>query len=105
MQYGGSNIQHLVERPSNALLERCRSLLWQELKGPMLQDGIVEEASRLIAKEVSEFQGRFPNLVRAKGVAEQFVSNIMSLLKLRYPGCFAISDVSACRTVLQSGES
>jgi hypothetical protein len=91
LQYGGQNISHLVERPQDALLERCRSLLWEELKGPMFRDEIVEEASRLLTREVSEFRSRFPGLVRSKGLADQLVRNVVDLLRLRYPNCFAVS--------------
>jgi hypothetical protein len=38
LQYGGRNIKHLVEHPSDDLLERARSELWEELKGPMPTD-------------------------------------------------------------------
>lgn len=89
--YGGLNIKHVTERPDNILLEKCRSLLWEELKGPMFRDGIVEEANRLLTRNVSEFQSRFPNLLRSKGVAAQLVENIIDLLKLRYPNCFSVS--------------
>lgn len=91
LQYGGSNVRHLAERPENALLEKCRSMLWQELKGPMFRDGVVEEANQLLTRHVSEFQGRFPTLLRSKGVAAQLVENVTDLLKLRYPNCFAVS--------------
>jgi hypothetical protein len=89
--YGGKNIRHLAERPENALLERCRSLLWQELKGPMFRDGIVEEANQLLSRSVSEFQSRFPNLLRSKGVADQLVKNVLGLLRFRYPNRFSVS--------------
>ena len=89
--YGGFNIRHLAERPENALLEKGRSLLWQELKGPMFRDGIVEEANQLLSRSVSEFQSRFPNLLRSKGVANQLVENVVELLRLRYPNCFGVS--------------
>lgn len=89
--YGGLNIRHLAERPENALLEKCRSILWQELKGPMLSDGIVEEANQLLSRSVSEFQSRFPNLLRSKGVADQLVENVLDLMRLRYPNRFGVS--------------
>jgi hypothetical protein len=91
LQYGGRNVAHLVERPPDQLLERCRSLLWSELKGPMFEDRIVEEASQLLARHVSEFRARFPALVRSKGLAGQLVRNVVDLLRLRYPSSFGVS--------------
>jgi len=91
LQYGGANVQHIAERPDNLLLERCRSLLWEELKGPMFRDSIVEEASTLLIRSVSEFQARFPSLAKSKGVASQLVENVVDLLRLRYPNRFAVS--------------
>jgi hypothetical protein len=102
LQYGGRNVAHLVERPPDPLLERCRSLLWSELKGPMFEDRIVEEASQLLARHVSEFRARFPALVRSRGLANQLVENIMSLLRLRYPNRFAVSPPTP---VLESEEN
>jgi hypothetical protein len=89
--YGARNLSHLIERPQDPLLERCRSLLWSELKGPMFRDEIVEEASRLLMREVSEFRARFPGLLRSKGLADQLVRNVVDLLRLRYPNSFAVS--------------
>jgi len=91
MQYGGLNIKHKVERPANRLLENCRSILWQELKGPMLRDEIVEEANRLLTREVRMFQAQHAPLVRSKNLAEHLVSRVVEVLKLRYPGCFTVS--------------
>lgn len=91
MQYGGANIKHKVERPTNRLLENCKSLLWQELKGPMPRDEIVEEANRLIMREVRMFQAQHAPLVRSKKLAEHLVSRVFQVLKLRYPGCFTVS--------------
>jgi hypothetical protein len=102
MQYGGRNIAHFVERPTDPLLERCRSLLWEELKGPMFKDGIVEEASRLLTREVSSFRARFPGLLRSKGLADQLVRNVVDLLRLRYPNRFAVSSPTP---VLESEEN
>jgi hypothetical protein len=91
MHYGGLNIKHNVERPANRLLENCRSLLWQELKGPMPRDEIVEEANRLLTREVRMFQAQHAPLVRSKKLAEHLVSRVVEVLKLRYPGCFTVS--------------
>lgn len=88
LEYGGLNIKHLAEHPADSLLERGKSELWQELKGPMFEDSIVDEASRLLAKEVSGFRARYPGLVRSKGLANQLVRNVLSLLRLRYPNRF-----------------
>jgi hypothetical protein len=54
----------------------------------MFEDRVVEEATRLLAKEVSQFRAKYPELVRARGVASQLVSNVIALLKLRYPNRF-----------------
>ena len=86
--YGGQNIAHLVERASNSFLERCKSLLWGELKGPMLPDGTVEEANRLLVKEVIDFRARYPMLAKSKRAAEQIVENVMGKVRLRYPAYF-----------------
>jgi hypothetical protein len=99
LQYGARNVQHLAERPQDPLLERCRSLLWEELKSAMLSDGVTEEASRLLVRHVSEFRARFPSLLRAQGLASQLVENVMELLRLRYPNRFGVS----ASAVLSSG--
>jgi hypothetical protein len=88
LQYGARNIEHLAEAPDDALLERCKSQLWQELKGPMLPDWITEEATRLMVREVTTFRRNYPGLVRSKGLGDQLVRNVLSLVKLRYPGRF-----------------
>lgn len=88
LQYGALNIKHEVEKPTDPLLERAKSLLWAELKGPMFDDRVVEESTRLLAREVSLFRAKFPNLVRSKGLAQQLVENIVTLLKVRYPNRF-----------------
>ena len=91
LAYGATNISHLCERPDDPFFERCKSMLWEELKGAMLDDGVTEEASRLLTMEVSEFRYRYPGLTRAKGVADQIVGNVMALVRLRYPGRFTVS--------------
>ena len=85
MQYGGRNVAHLVESSPDPLLERAKSLLWQELKEIMPSDSVVEESSRLLARELTEFRAKYPGL-NPQGLASQLVKNILSLLALRYPG-------------------
>ena len=87
-QYGALNVKHLAEHPDDSLLERAKSKLWEELKGPMFEDRVVEEATRLLTKEVSQFRAKYPELVRARGVSSQLVSNVVALLRLRYPNRF-----------------
>lgn len=94
LNYGGTNIKHLLERAENPLLERSKSLLWEALKGPALPDGVVEQASRLLIKEVKEFEYRYPGLIRSHKVASQLVENVLDLVVLRYPRlkeCFGVS--------------
>lgn len=85
LRYGGRNIKHLVERPRNPLLERCKSDLWEELKEVMPPAGVVEEASLLLTNEVHEFQRRYPSLVSSTKARGQLVENVMKVLRLRYP--------------------
>jgi hypothetical protein len=85
LSYGGQNVKHLVERPKNSLLERCKSDLWQALKEAMPPAGVVEEASLLLSKEVIEFQRRYPFLVSSTKARKQLVDNVMKVLRLRYP--------------------
>jgi hypothetical protein len=80
--YGGRNIKHLVERSEDVFLESCKSLLWQELKSYMPQDEVVEEATRLLVKEVIEFRAKYPLLVNAKDAKRQIVSNVVERLRL-----------------------
>jgi hypothetical protein len=54
----------------------------------MFEDSIVQEATRLLVREVSRFRARYPALVRSKGLAGQLVRNVVSLLRLRYPNRF-----------------
>jgi hypothetical protein len=84
LQYGGENIRHLVEHADDAFLEAAKSDLWEGLKAAMLGDGVVEEANRLLYREVVEFRSRYPGLVRAKGARAQLVGNVLALLRLRY---------------------
>ena len=75
-------------------MERAKSRLWEALKGPMLQDGVVEEATRLLMKDIVEFEHIYPDLVRGHKVADQLVSNSVRRLVLRYPRlkrCVAVS--------------
>jgi hypothetical protein len=80
--YGGRNIRHLVERSEDPFLESCKSLLWEELKSYMPQDDVVEEATRLLTKEVIEFRVKYPLLVNAKDAKRQIVSNVLRRLRL-----------------------
>lgn len=86
LQYGGRNISHLVQRKAkDRLLERCKSELWEELKEVMPPDWVVEEATRLLTKEVREFEAKYPSLLGSKKLTRQFVNNIVGLLIMRYP--------------------
>lgn len=85
LSYGALNVQHLIERPEDSFVESCKSKLWQELKEVMPSDGVTEEASRLLTKEIAEFRTRYPGLTRAKGASDQLVCNVVSRLALRYP--------------------
>jgi hypothetical protein len=82
LQYGAKNIQHLAERVKDPFLESCKSLLWEELKSYMPKDEVVEEATRLLVKEVIEFRVKYPLLVNAKVVKQQLVSNVLKRIKL-----------------------
>jgi hypothetical protein len=84
-QYGGRNIAHLVERPGDPLLERCKSELWQALKEVMPTDEVTEEAARLLTKEVREFESRYPALVHSTKTKGQIVRNVLTVMQLRYP--------------------
>jgi len=84
-QYGGQNISHLVERPSDLLLERCKSELWSALKEVMPPDEVTEEAVRLLTKEVREFEARYPALVNSTKTKGQIVKNALRVLQIRYP--------------------
>jgi hypothetical protein len=57
-------------------------MLWQELKGYAPKDEVVEEATRLLVKEVIEFRTKYPMLVNAKDVKKQLVDNVLKRLKL-----------------------
>jgi len=80
--YGGRNIRHLVERAKDPFLESCKSLLWEELKSVMPKDEIIEEATRLLIKEVIEFRAKYPLLLNAKDAKKQLVSNVLERLRL-----------------------
>ena len=84
-QYGGRNISHLVERPGDPLLERCKSELWAALKEVMPPDEVTEEATRLLTREVREFESRYPALVNSTKTKGQIVSNVLRVMQLRYP--------------------
>jgi len=84
-QYGGQNISHLVERPSDLLLERCKSELWSALKEVMPPDEVTEDAVRLLTKEVREFESRYPALVNSTKTKGQIVKNVLRVLQLRFP--------------------
>ncbi len=66
-------------------------MLCEELKGPTLRDEVVEEANRLLTRDVSMFQARHPGLLKSKGLAADLVRGALEVLKLRYPNCFAVS--------------
>lgn len=85
LSYGGRNIAHLVETSEDPLLERCKSLLWEILKGAVLSDQIVEEATRLLTKEVKEFEHKYSDLVRSTKLAKQLVKRVLYQVALRYP--------------------
>ena len=76
---------HLVEKPTDYLLERAKSLLWEELKAVMPGDMVTDEAARMLSKEVRDFRARYPGLVRSKFVANQLVQNVVARLAARYP--------------------
>jgi len=85
LTYGARNVQHLAERPDDSFSESCKSRLWQELKEVFPDDGVTEEATRMLVKEIAEFRCKYPGLVRKKGVGDQLVSNVVARLALRYP--------------------
>lgn len=85
LSYGARSVQHLVERPKDSFVESCRSELLDWLKEVMPPDSVTEEANRLLTKEIIEFRGRYPELVRAKGAKSQIVANLVGRLALRYP--------------------
>lgn len=59
LQFRGRNIAHLVKRPQDPLLERCKSELWQALKEVIPLDHVVEEATKILTKEVRELEYRY----------------------------------------------
>ena len=85
LQYGGRNMAHLVEKPTDYLLERAKSLLWEELKTSMPGDMVTDEAARMLSKEVRDFRARYPGLARSRFVANQLVQNVVARLAARYP--------------------
>ena len=85
LTYGALNVQHLVERPKDSFVESCRSELLDWLKEVMPPASVTEEANRMLDREIIEFRGRYPDLVRAKGARSQIVDNVLSRLALRYP--------------------
>ena len=94
LQYGGNNARHLVERVENPLLKRTPNELWQALKEVMPPDRVVDEANRLLTKEVLEFQARYPALVSSTKATRQLVDNVLAILVLRYPAlrkCITVS--------------
>jgi hypothetical protein len=95
--YGGRNIAHLVEKPTDPLLERCKSELWQQLKEVMPPDSVVEEATRLLTKEVREFKTRFPALAHSTKAKQQLVDNVLKLLAVRYPTLVSKRDTVTFR--------
>jgi hypothetical protein len=101
-QYGAKNVQHLAERFSDPFVESAKSKLWEELKTIMPPDEVTEEATRLLLKEIVEFRGRYPGLVRAKGVSTQLVSNVVSRLALRYPALRERNSATGRKPVLES---
>jgi hypothetical protein len=107
LKYGGRNIAHLVERANDPLLERCKSELWEALKEVMPPDGVVEEAARLLIRDVRHFETNYPNLVKAKNVASQLVKNVIRVLVLRYPSlrkCNAATPVLEVREMSEQQE-
>jgi hypothetical protein len=95
LQYGGRNIGHLVEHPTDPLLERAKSKLWEELKAVMPPDAVVEEATRMLCREAANFRARYPELVRSKGLGHQLVQNVLAVMRLRYGARFGVSPVPA----------
>jgi hypothetical protein len=93
-QYGGRNVAHLVERSQNPLLERCKSELWQALKEVMPENSVVEEATRLLTKEVHEFSARYPALVNSPKTKMSIVRNVLTVMKLRYPALRKCDEVT-----------
>lgn len=85
LSYGGRNIAHLVETSEDPLLERCKSLLWEVLKGAAPSDQIVDEATRLLTKEVKEYEHKYSDLVRSTKLAKQLVKRVLYQIALRYP--------------------
>lgn len=85
LSYGGRNIAHLVETSEDPLLERCKSLLWEVLKGATPSDQIVEEATRLLIKEVKEFEHKYSDLIRSTKLTKQLVKRVLCQVALRYP--------------------
>ena len=84
-KYGALNIAHLVDDKADAMIEKARSLLWQELKSYMLPDAEVEAATRMLLKEITEFRIRYPGLLRSKGLAAEMVNVVLSRIKLQHP--------------------
>ena len=83
-KYGARNVAHLVETGSDRFLERCRSMLWEELKGLMLTDGETEALTRFLVKEVREYRAKYPSLAASKGLARALVN--LTLLRGTFGG-------------------
>ena len=84
-KYGHRNLAHLVEQAPDRFLERCRSLLWEALKGAMLSDGETEELTRLLVRDVQEFRASYPELVRSRGLADALVRRTVARAALLHP--------------------
>jgi hypothetical protein len=97
-------MKHLVEKAEDALLERAKSQLWQELKEVMPPDEIVEEATRLLTKEVREFRLRYPGLVKSKNLSLQLVGIVVDRLALRYPSLRRRRSVTMSPAVEGAGD-
>ena len=84
-KYGARNVAHLVEQSPDRFLERCRSRLWEELKGLMLSDGETEALTRLLVRDVQEFRASYPELTRSRGLADALVRRVVARAALLHP--------------------
>jgi len=83
--YGGNNIAHIVEKASDPLIERCKSDMWGKLKEVMPADGVVDEATKLLTREIAELRQKYPALAKSTKARSQLVVNVLKILSLRYP--------------------
>ena len=84
-KYGALNIAHLVDDKADTMVEKARSLLWQELKSYMLPDAEVEAATRMLLKEIADFRAKYPGLLRSKGLAAEMVNVVLARIRLQRP--------------------